>query len=87
MRETQKVTGTSIKCMAGGPDQEALMRTPEYSGNTKEVWNPIKAETSLLFPAPRECDFLFETELSFVPTHDDLHRHTDWSPNYTGGDV
>lgn len=54
---------------------------------TKEVRNPIKAETSLLFPTPGECDFLFETELSFVPTHDDLPRPTDWSPNYTGGNV
>lgn len=80
--------------MAGGQDQEALMRTQlEYSGiarntcMTKEVWNPIKAEAGLLFPTPGECDFLFETELSFVPTHDDLPRSTDWSPNYTGGNV
>lgn len=26
-------------------------------------------------------------ETGFVPIHDDLHRPTDRSPNYTGGDV
>lgn len=27
-----------------------------------------------MFPSPGECDFLFEIEVGFVPTHDDIHR-------------